>query len=82
MKYTNGGYRLVAEAGQDMNGNRIRKTKVVYPSGPRELKRMLRDFEMEVEDSTETTSRNMSVIGLAEYWKKNFAETTGPLLII
>lgn len=74
--HKNGGYRLFAEAGRDMNGNRVRKTKVVYPSGPRELKRMLRDFEMEVEDSSDTLSKSMSFKGLVEYWKKNFAETS------
>ncbi|QNK87819.1 hypothetical protein H7992_22075 [Sporosarcina sp. resist] len=37
----NGSYRLFVEAGKDLNGERDRRSKVVWPSGPRELKRMM-----------------------------------------
>ena len=70
----NGSYRLFAEAGKDMNGKRDRRSKVVWPSGPRELKRMLLDFEIEVDETPASASKKMSFIALVDYWKINFAK--------
>lgn len=71
----NGSYRLFVEAGKDLNGERDRRSKVVWPSGSRELKRMMLEFEIEVMDSP-SVLKKMSFRSLVGYWRKNFAQVS------
>ncbi|WP_088005639.1 site-specific integrase [Indiicoccus explosivorum] len=70
----NGKYRLFAEVGKDRKGRRRRKTKIVTPSGQRELKRMLSDFEYEVRNTEEQSIENITFGAFKDRWRKNFAD--------
>ncbi|RST59677.1 site-specific integrase [Siminovitchia terrae] len=70
-----GRYRLYVELGYDAEGKRKRKTKTVQATGPRQVKKLLQEFEMEVLDSQHLEDENPTFSDFLERWKSNYAET-------
>jgi len=69
-----GKYRLFADAGYNADGKRIRKTKVITASGPREAKKKLAEFEVEVSNTNFTDVKNLSFGEFVEMWRDNHAK--------
>lgn len=70
-----GKYRLYVELGYDAEGVRIRKTKTVQATGPRQAAKLLKDFENEVIDSLHLEDENPTFKDFVERWKSNYSET-------
>ncbi|MCM3756514.1 hypothetical protein M3197_03355 [Sporosarcina aquimarina] len=47
----NGRFKLFVELGDDAKGRRIRKTKTIVATGPRQAAKMLATYEVEVYNS-------------------------------
>lgn len=69
-----GKYRLYVELGYDAEGKRRRKTKTVEATGPRQARKLLQEFEMEVLDSQHLEDENPTFASFVDRWKSNYAE--------
>lgn len=72
----NGRYKLFVELGYDAKGKRIRRTKRVTASGPREVKKLLSAFEQEVYNSVQIDNSRLSFSVFVDQWKKNYADVS------
>lgn len=70
-----GKYKLYVELGYDAKGKRLRKTKTVNASGPREVKKLLSAFEQEVYNNQHIDVNKMSFLAFVEVWKTSFAQS-------
>ncbi len=68
-----GRYRLFVELGYDAKGKRIRRTKVINASGPREASKVLSAFEVDVYNSTHIDPTKLSFNDFVERWRENYA---------
>ena len=69
-----GKYRLFVDAGLNADGKRIRKTKVVEASGPREAKKKLAAFEVEVSGENYVDPKNISFSSFINMWRNEHAK--------
>lgn len=69
-------YKLFAEAGYDTKGKRIRKTKLVNASGPREAKKKLAEFEIEVYNKNYVDVKDMPFRAFIDVWREEYASKT------
>lgn len=67
-------YRLYVELGNDIRGNRIRKTRTVEANGPRKADELLKQFENEIRASLHLEDENATFSTFATRWLKHFAE--------
>ncbi|WDV94207.1 site-specific integrase [Brevibacillus parabrevis] len=66
-------YRLIVEAGYDANGKRIKKTKTVKADGIREARKLLAEFQTEVEAGEYITPEKMTFQSFVEEWRTKYA---------
>lgn len=69
-----GKFKLFVELGYDAKGKRIRRTKTIRASGPREARKMLSAFEVEVYNSVHIDPSKLTFTEFVERWKENYAE--------
>lgn len=70
-----GRFKLYVELGYDAKGKRIRKTKTVQATGPREAKKLLSAFEQEVYNNQHVDVGKMTFHAFVEVWKESFAKS-------
>ena len=68
-----GKYKLFVELGYDAKGKRIRRTKTVTASGPRQAGKMLSAYEVEVYNSVHIDHERLSFEAFVDRWKENYA---------
>lgn len=70
----NNRYRIVVHVGYDATGKRIRRSKTITATGPRELKRKMSEFEVDVLRKTDhAPDRKMSFSEFVDEWRDNYA---------
>lgn len=72
-EHEKGKYRLFVEAGYNAKGKRIRKTKLVSASGPREAKKKLAEYEMEVYNNDYVDIKDMPFKAFVDVWREEYA---------
>lgn len=65
-------YKLYVELGYDDKGKRIRKTKTITITSPRDLKSKIRDFEMECFKEPIESVENITFSKFVDRWIKNY----------
>lgn len=72
-------YKIYVELGKDSNGKRIRPTKTVTVTSPRDLKNKMSDFESECKKKVEEANNNLENITFNEFidrwWKVHILES-------
>lgn len=68
-----GKYKLYVELGYDAKGKRIRRTKTVSATGPRQAAKMLSAFEVEVDKSVHIDREKLSFNEFVTRWRENYA---------
>jgi integrase len=68
-----GKYKLVVSLGYDAKGKKIRKTKTVTASGPREAKKKLAEFETEVYNNNYVDVKDMPFTQFVDTWREEYA---------
>lgn len=69
-----GKYRLYAELGYDAKGKRIRRSKTVKATGPRQLAKLLTDFDLEVSNNAHIDPTKLTFGVFVDKWRENYAE--------
>ncbi|NRR04562.1 site-specific integrase [Brevibacillus sp. RS1.1] len=69
-------YRLIVEAGYDASGKRIKKTKTVKAEGIREARKLLAEFQTEVEVGEYISPEKMKFEDFVEEWRKKHGSKT------
>lgn len=68
-----GRYKLFVELGYDAKGKRIRRTKRVNATGPRQAAKLLSEFEEAVRNSVSIDNERISFMEFVDRWKENYA---------
>ncbi|MEC0207684.1 N-terminal phage integrase SAM-like domain-containing protein [Paenibacillus ehimensis] len=74
-KRGNDSWLLVVEAGIGADGKRIRRTKTIKAKGIREARKLLAEFETEVEAGHYIAPEKMTFAAFVEEWKEKYAES-------
>ncbi|MDQ1910550.1 tyrosine-type recombinase/integrase [Paenibacillus sp. GD4] len=74
-KRGNDSWLLVVEAGIGADGKRIRRTKTVKAKGIREARKLLAEFETEVEAGHYIAPEKMTFAAFVEEWREKYAES-------
>ncbi|WP_270406053.1 tyrosine-type recombinase/integrase [Paenibacillus timonensis] len=73
-KRSNDSWLLVVEAGINADGSRRRLTKTVRAKGIREARKLLAEFEVEVETGHYIAPEKMTFAAFVEEWKEKYAQ--------
>ncbi|MGE7545024.1 tyrosine-type recombinase/integrase [Sporosarcina newyorkensis] len=71
----NGKFKLYVELGYDAKGKRIRRTKTVAATGPRQAAKLLSAYEVEVYNSVHIDPAKLSFGEFVDRWRENYATT-------
>ena len=69
----NGKFKLYVELGYDAKGKRIRRTKTVAASGPRQAAKLLAAYEVEIFNSVHIDPAKLSFSEFVDRWRENYA---------
>ncbi len=72
----NGKFRLFVELGYDAKGRRIRKTRTVAATGPRQAAKLLAAYEVEVNNSVHIDPERLTFTEFVDKWKENYLGTS------
>lgn len=68
-----GKYKLFVELGYDAKGKRIRRTKTITATGPRQAGKLLSEYEVEVYNSVRIETERLSFSAFVDRWRDNYA---------
>lgn len=71
-----GKFRLLVELGYDAKGKRIRRTKTVEATGPRQAAKLLAAYEVEVDNGVHINPERLTFTEFVDKWKENYVGTS------